>query len=441
MAIYNNNALYNLLCTDDFWSHEKLTSHDTFCVSRNTSITDHQGKIFFTNSLLNDSANFDFHNSQFTPKYSGLYWFHWSVSLQSTSFIDVSLVGGPRKPDIIKYASSTLTDITSRDEIAILQANQTNIFLSSDFNPILLYSSDGQELSFSGFHIHSTMKPIVAFSFGRSAITSSYGKIPFDIIIVDTHNSWNVLTNSYVIPRNGTYVITLMIATNAIGGSLYYYRARIGLYVDLNLITGIHCADRCRPTSGEVTISKTVIIKCKKKSQLHATLENNGPIYSDLRYHTALLGFMYSPRDGIPIAWSVALSSTHNIGSELLVYFDHIFVNEGNGWISSNSSFVVPESGVYYVHLSASLLMKNGYSSDQTDSFQLLLNSSPLISQSVYSSSNDYYQSTLAVNSRAIIVRLFVGDLLQVRLCCSGSRFLYSNSYKLSTFSGFRIHF
>ena len=390
--------------------------------------------------MLHENEHFDLKTNEFTPPYNGLYWFHWSVSLQSESFIDISLVGGPRSPDIIKYASHSITDVSSRDEICMLQVNQTNLFLSSDFNPIDLYSSGGQEMSFSGFHMDSTMKPVIAFSFGRSAITSNSGRIPFDIVIVDTHAMWNSLQNAYTFPRKGTYVVTLIVATSTDTVS----QSRIGLYIDFKLITGIHCGDKCTHTDGEITLSKTVIVKCKKKAQLYASLENSRSIYSDFRYHTALMGFMYSPREGIPIAWSVASSmNSKNIDQLSFVAFDYIFVNEGNGWNATNSCFITPESGVYYIHLAYGLF---GTTTTLSDNFkvhlELLLNGLPYIWQSHLCLYNRC--SALPVTSRAIILRLSVGDRLQIRLRSDyGQTSLaqYTSSYKMSTFSGFRIHF
>ena len=401
-------------------------SHPTFCVTRSTS--QNYGKILFTDIILDDSGSFNLSTSEFTPPLTGLYCLHWSISLKNKNYIDISLNGGPHTPDIIKYGSQSIDDITSRDELVTLASKQKKLFLSSDYDTI---HSDSGPTSFSGFHLDSTMNPAIAFSFGRSTVTSNYGTIPFDIVVVDTHNSWNYGQHTYTIPQDGTYVITLMTATNKDIMS----RSRIRLYNDLKFITGINCANQCKYTSREITLSKTVIIACKKRSKLYASLENNEPIYSDFRYHTALMGFLYTPQDGTPVAWSVARSISFKCYNDAcIINYNHVFVNDGNGWLADNNTFIAPMPGVYYVHMATSITR----GSDVLP--QLLVNGIPNLTSA--------RGSTSLPLSRAVILRLQEGGQLQVCIYCpsiGNGNFandcgMYSNKYRLGTFSGYRIH-
>lgn len=189
------------------------------------------------------------------------------------------------------------------------------------------------------------MKPFVGFSVGLSSILSKTGKIPFDIVNVDTHKGWQAQAFEYRAPKKGSYILSLSIGTYA------NVDVRVGLYVGQKFIAGMFEAGRYSAKIGEVTISKTIIAQAAENAPIFAALETAGAkLYSDYHYHTSLMGFLYVPAGITPIAWSVA--TTRATMSTDPVSFETVLVNEGSGWKTNTKRFVAPEGGVYYIQLS-----------------------------------------------------------------------------------------
>ncbi len=183
-----------------------------FCATRSISLSTSANVIDFDAetfvSETEEGSGFDLATDTFTPPATGIYWLQFSVGYLDTASANITLVGLPtgRMPNIPRMAPGVGSlDTTSRCELAHLTAGVDKLHLSTT-GP-LWSEPDGVEVSWSGFHLDSTMATVAAFAVGRSTSLTSLGQIAFDMVHVDTHSGWR--SNHYVIPVGGTWVITL----------------------------------------------------------------------------------------------------------------------------------------------------------------------------------------------------------------------------------------
>jgi hypothetical protein len=384
-----------------------------FFATRSSDLTTATTIIPFNSTTVNDGQGFDLSTSTFTPPQGGLYWIHWSVGLQSLSSNDVRLDGPVRKPNILRtFNTWSGVDTKSRDEIVLLRALVDQLTLSSD-KP--LYSDAGVQTSFGGFQLDNVVSPLVAFSVGRTTTLSSAGQMPYDLINKDTNNGWS--SNRYLVSITGTWVIFFSIGAPN-GGDVH-----VSLYAP-NVVTYLHFGST--NNAGEDTLSKTVVIPVTAGSSIYTYL-NDPPVYSDIRYQTALMGFLYAPRLLLPVSWCVASETTY-AGTTDPVPFDVVLTNEGNGWNAITNIFTVPVTGVYYIHMTAGIYYP------YPTKMELLVNG--VVKANVYRSSVTH--NNVDTRSRAIILPLNENDQLKIRIP-SGYR-LYSDGNRYTIFSGFRIY-
>ncbi len=181
-----------------------------FCAVRTTNVPSAIAVINFDELFANEGAGFDIAADTFTPPASGLYWLHFSVGLPDVATTDVSLVGlttAGRTPSIRRGYASDMIDTTSRNELVALTAGVDKLTLSTTGK--ILSDSLGLYISWSGFHLDSTMTTVVAFSVGLSVTIWETGAIRFDMLHVDTHRAWDAGLYQYVVPVGGTRVIAL----------------------------------------------------------------------------------------------------------------------------------------------------------------------------------------------------------------------------------------
>jgi hypothetical protein len=385
-----------------------------FCATRSTNLTGAANVVGFDGLTSNVGNGFDLSTDTFTAPESGYYWISFSAAIQAEDEADVRLVGSTRQPNIFRESTSLNgVDTTSRNELTVLTAGSSKLTLSSDFP---LYSDAGLQVSFSGFSLDSIMTTVVGFSFGLSNTDTTAGRLIYDQIYVDTHSGWNTSTNSYIAPVDGTYFITLNAANDGVSPGF------TDLYAAGSLLTRLyHYSNATGPDSS----SKSVIIQLTAGQQIYTTLTDPNS-YSDLRYQTSLLGFLYNPYRQLPISWSVATEAS----ATGLVYplgFDVVFVNQGNGWNVATNLYKVPLSGTYYITWTA------GSYAPYPSLMELVLNESPVAN--IYRGANLY--SNIDTKSRSIILQLVLDDELKIRVP-AGYR-IYSNAQRITTFSGIRI--
>ncbi len=381
-------------------------------------------KITFDNLTVNDGNGFDLMTSTFYPPETNssactFYWLHLSVGLYPYTAADVRIIGTTNNPNVLRgHNAWSGYDTSSRDELFCLAPVLNTMTLSSD-GP--LYSDAYFQTTFSGFQLDNVMGgTVVGFSVGRTSPVTAIGRITYDKVNIDTSGTWN--GNEYIVPIDGIWVITVQACADS-GGDM-----SVGIYTtaydSFNTITFVYFFSTNNP--GPDMTSKTVIFRMEAGTSIYSTLQDT-PLYSDIRYQTAFLGFLYSPKELQRVCWCVSTDSVH-IGLVEPVPFDIVYINEGNGWNAIINYYTVPLSGVYYIHLAAGIERNYG------TNMQLVVNGE--IKTNVYRSEAPH--NGYDTRSKAVILRLQEGDKLHIRLP-SGYR-LFSDSNRITTFSGFRIY-
>jgi C1q domain len=240
------------------------------------------------------------------------------------------------------------------------------------------------------------MSEVVAFSFGKTATQTSTGTIVYDSINVDTHSGYSTTTGQYTVQVEGVYVVSISLASTESKVLNAYNHAIMRL--GYNTIASVYVLE-----AGQDMASQTVLIDAPLGSNVSVYLYNQ-PAYSDIRYQTAFMGFLYSPTRSLPYAWSVSTEDTYNPIDP--VPFDIVFVNRGLGWDTGTYRYTVQASGVYYIHLTAGVF----YQGDRVK-MDLLVNGVASVNVQRTSTQHAYYDT----RGRGIILRLNEGDELRVR--------------------------
>lgn len=364
---------------------------------------------------MNKGDAFNVSSSDFTAPEDGLYWFHLTATPAPNSPCDYRMVGTFQTPNVIRSTLTFKNDTLSRDELQVVRHQQA-VYINSDFP---LQADPVSPAVWAGFRLDFAFNPLVAFLVGITAPSNVAVQklIPFNTILVDTSNSWNLNTSTFVVPQAGAYFFTVQMATSA------YVTNAIQLKVSGQDLAQLSSSSATN--SGPDTVSRSTMALLYPGDNVTGILVT-GRLYSDIRYQTSLLGFLYSPRgSATKIAWSVHSSKT-TCGPVDPVAFDYVLLNEGLAWYTSNR-LVVPKAGLYYINLSgfadtSSMLL-----------VRVLLNGKPLmnVQRSAPASRLVGYDS----RARSAIVRLQVND--ELRIALPQTSCLYSDTSKRSSFTGF----
>ena len=359
-------------------------------------------------------------SSTFTAPYSGYFWLHYSVGLESYGPADAYLTGSERISNAKRSDSSySGQDIISRDEIFNLENECGEVKVWSDFN---VYSDSFLQTSFSGFSITglSEESPVV-FSL---ALTNSLScpvstKVPYNRILIDTNGVWSSSQREFIAPVTGTYVISLIVGTNPTD------ELGLGLYSYGSVITSIQIGSTDHQYE---SLGKTIITELNEGDHLYAACYyySTSYLYSEMRAQTLLTGFLYQPRSFIGYSWSVATVEAVT-GPQTPVRFEVELVDRGNGWNKNTNTYTVLQTGNYYISMTA------GVNSAQRTNMQLQINNSTVANVYMYSTDHN----GIKTRSRSIIVRLYEGNTVRVNL--PSGYYLYSNDNRITSFTGFRV--
>ena len=375
----------------------------------------------FENVTINDGDAFNLQTHKFVTPYNGFYWIHFSVSIPADTWANVHLLGYFKPLDIIRqhtnFTGKSMT--TSRDGILLLQS-ATALWLSSDY---ALYSDPFLQTSFSGFSLTSTMNPLTVFSVARSTslLSRTNDKINYDIVNIDTTNAWDSVNNEYIVPLNGTFIISL--STGAYPKELHI----VGIHVN-----NVHLASNIFFDTSHIgidIISRTIITNLNVGDRLYTQChEKHCSLYSSIDHQlTTLLGFLYSPYRSVPISWWVGKGKDgFKYGEAYPLVFDDMLINQGNGWNETTNIYLVPLAGVYYIHLTTGVV-------NSQSKLELMRNGLSVMNVQLETNKISNF-----VSSRAIILSLKKYEQLCIRQPF-GYR-VKPNDHKQVSFAGFRIY-
>lgn len=343
-----------------------------------------------------------------------------STGVPINTYLNYALQNASSIPNVILTHKSFNGElVTSRNDIQYLNEGQV-IYMSSGYT---LYSDTMLQTSWSGFNLNDVMSTVVLF---RAARNSSYftgkGKIPLESLLINVGQSWDACSKQFVTPQSGIYFFQFSSAS--VPGYVHG--------VDL-LVNGVQKA-RTAITAGYYdgidVSSQTTILYLNAYDNISLYLGSYDPVYSDENYQTSLIGFLYEPKNGQKVAWTLTLPDSTYLYGPTIVNYTVILLNEGNIWNSSLALLKVPISGLYYLSLS-------GLSRPIEYPFNMVIsvNGKPLMNvmEKLDESVKTYYNN---LRSRALIKHLELGDELVVGIP-NGYTGFCDASYL--SFSGFLI--
>ena len=245
-------------------------------------------------------------------------------------------------------------DTQSRDDLRWLQKG-AEFFVSSGYDYGTTFSPSIIPIAvWSGFVLDTLMKPLIAFKVYQSSLASSPNNsvaapFPFDTIVLNEGEGWNVDEYKFVAPYSGVYVVSFSTA------------CEIGWASKFNLIvdgTVLYNAEGSNTLHGRVdTASRTVPVSLKQGQKIW--ISSNGlQSSSDIYQMSSFKGFLYSPVHEINIVWSVHTQTQLNAteASSNYMGFELVDVNIGNVWQSTKNQSIIPVTGIYFIGLVATQL-------------------------------------------------------------------------------------
>jgi hypothetical protein len=157
----------------------------------------------------------------------------------------------------------------------------------------------------------------------------------FENIVLNIGNGWSVAGQFFMAPVTGTYYFS-------------YSSGSTG-YVWLTIIVGStqYCDNEIYTYHGNG------LDVASRGCLLALTAGSTAKMYvytSALNGMSTFRGFLYSPAQGDPVAWSVHASGSFNIASGP-VPFDTVVVNSGLVWQAASYTVSIPITGTYYIEL------------------------------------------------------------------------------------------
>ena len=270
------------------------------------------------------------------------------------------------------YSISSGPMMLARNSLIKMAAGST-ITLVTTFP---LYSDGYTHLSFGGLLLDNLMDPLVAFAiYGTATRKNNFcTNIVYDTVNVDTHSSWNLSTNEYIVPLNGVYVISTTVI------SLFDPYDYIKIMINDTHFAKTYYGDL--PTSGVDSFCATITVNVQKYDRLSTRhCNDNNSKSSPDRYDVSMIGFLISPKKIQPVNFMAFRTSGAN-GLLDPIDYDDVVINIGNGWNKISSKFTAPYDGVYYVYMS--YLTTLWY--NKPTKIELLLNGLPVTSAISYNS-------------------------------------------------------
>ena len=378
---------------------------------------------FITINFTVCNTHFNTSTSTFSVTQPSLYWFHLSAGVLVASGTNYSLNGLDYSAAV--YSSAT---VYPQDQLTTdtLQWVWPNTILSVSNNQPL-FSSSIIETAFLGFRLDNLFYPLVAFGVQLKRGMNSTGIIKFDHILINEGNRYNISEGTFVAPING----------------IYFFSAITSNYVQIIVKGGLHMAvclcDSMHSSSDKVSTRGSLMLTLNANDRVQVFLNSlnifKPAIQGDI---VSFQGFLYSPRSGNQIAWSVFRTSLI-AGPVDYLPFDVININKASCcWKSATNNVNIPTSGIYYIDMTSypcgsafAYCVGSG-----NNTIQVLHNGGPIITIRLAIATFDNCVS----RSRSAIISLKAGDELRIRIPTSGCHYSDSQNGPQMTFNGFLLY-
>ena len=175
-----------------------------------------------------------------------------------------------------------------------------------------------------------------------------------------------------------------------------------------------------------IMTGKTIAILLSAGDTVYLVPNNNVPLYSDDYYMMSFAGFLYEPLNSHKVIWSVHRST--NIAGQYSPFpFTDVSVNVGNGWNKTTNIFLVPQAGVYHLHLTASSKEAGG-----AIDYRLMWNGVAFVS--ILGATKIY--NGINARSRSVMIEASVGDTFYIATTSTTS---LQSGYRDISFTGYLV--
>ena len=357
-------------------------------------------------------------NKFYVPEKS-LYWFQLSVGIPAGSTASYQLNGLTNSVAI----SSTAT-MYPKDRLTIdsLQWVEPYTALSVSTNKEL-YSSRAFETSFLGIRLDKILNScLVAFAVKISEpVTAALGTVNFNQVLVNEGNAYDTQRNVFTAPADGAYFLTM---TSRL---LLYLKVNNELKLVICVCDDIH-GSAITPARASVMLSlqKNDVVQITGPTSYSSALDAGSASFQ---------GFLYNPKGGVKVAWSVAKTVSGNNFAGPIDYMPYniVYTNINSAWKTDSNKVIIPVTGTYVVDL-YSYLCGKGWIGDGNSEQNVLLNGQPIIVNKL----SPITFNNCVSRSSSTIVYLFEGDELRVKIPTAGG--FYADDQRMQTFSGFLLH-
>ena len=387
----------------------------------------------YSHVAINLGKNYDSETSSFQPSKAGFYWFIFEAFGDQSGRISYAM------RDIV---TETSTDVQStKSKSCALSRNDLRTLLpQSRLQMFSLYSyvvwkEDMYGMMWGGFNINDiSTNPPIAFCVVRfrklilATFSPTYKYFDFDVIQVNSGQSWNGRTHIFTAPVDGVYIFSFSASTER---KLVF----LNMVINYNRTGGLLPNDMssqnkilmCSSNRDNViqTVSGSAVVMLNKSDSAFIEREQDGSDMTDDYSQASFRGFLYAPPQNMTVAWSAQLNSydPDKINNALALSFDDIVFDIGNVFARHDKSKItVPIGGVYYVTFKASLTLYN------TAIVALFVDEKHLIEVR----NEDDIRSYPTTYERSILVQLAVSNKLSIRL-------ISGTSPLALTFTGFLV--
>ena len=395
------------------------------------------GKLLFDKIQLFQSSvchhKYDPITSSLELSETGLYWFHLSIGVPAYTKANCTINGLSNTIGIIKDNTAYTDDQVTVDGLSwVSKGIKLSVFTS--YNLFNSNSSVG-ETAWIWLRLDTVMQQVVAFYVVKTSAeeTLSDGlQLTYDQVIINEGNGWNQSFNMFVAPVSGNYFVSFGIASPSKTSSCLKLVKNPST---TNIVSvKISCIKETSAHNGVEIARAAIMIYLNVNDSLASFVVTNSVFYNGngTSGYTYLQSFLYNPSNGSKIAWSVLRKMTDFFGPVDPMQFDFVQVNNGNPWKTSSYNVIIPKMGLYLVDLSTNLC---GFYGSFNENVQVMLNNSSIIESKL----NTTVLGDCITRSRAVMIQLYAGDVLRVRVPTNRS-YYYSSNNGHHAFTGFLLY-
>ena len=243
-----------------------------------------------------------------------------------------------------------------------------------------------------------------------SSNVAATAKVPFSLINFTVYNApYNTSSNTFLVSQRSLYWFHLSAGVPA--NKTTYYRLN-----GLNYSSFVYSSATAYPQDQLTTDTLQWV-----PPNVSLWVSSDQTLYSTSNYETAWFGFRLDNLFNPLVAFAVQLTKSYTTASA--IKFNHVLVNEGNGYDINDGSFTALINGIYF------------FSTTTTNNIYITVNEYLNVKLYVLLNDNAHTSSDLVSVRGSILLTLKVNDKVQV--IPSAKEFIRTNQDGFANFNGF----